>query len=99
MAQPQQHKTNNIDTSVVLHDFLGMKPSDTASPDLRLSEAASSAAAAARGGGAPFSSTSDIASGEWTPPPTISFNLKKSSFFCSDCEKKGYSFRDITSCP
>ncbi|XP_057434538.1 protein TIFY 8 isoform X2 [Lotus japonicus] len=63
MAQPQQHNNDSSlsQQHLVLHDFLGMKPSD-ASPDVRLSEvtlAAAASSAAARG---PFSSTSDTAS-------------------------------------
>jgi len=66
MAQPHNGNTSNtVNQALVLHDFLGMKPT-TDSPkttDVRLSEPSASASSA--GGRGPFSATSDIASGEY----------------------------------
>jgi hypothetical protein len=64
MAQPHHHHHNNDNNSVVLHDFLGMKPAHNPpkTADVRLSETSSAAARA------PFSATSDIASGEFKIP-------------------------------
>lgn len=81
MAQPQQHNNDSSlsQQHLVLHDFLGMKPSD-ASPDVRLSEvtlAAAASSAAARG---PFSSTSDTASGEWNSETPFASTFKISAF-------------------
>ncbi|ESW09065.1 hypothetical protein PHAVU_009G097300 [Phaseolus vulgaris] len=63
MAQPHNGNTSNtVNQALVLHDFLGMKPT-TDSPkttDVRLSEPSASASSA--GGRGPFSATSDIAS-------------------------------------
>lgn len=55
-----QHNNNNISgTQHFLHDFLGMKPTDT-STDVRLPDASASASSAGARG--PFSSTSETAS-------------------------------------
>ncbi|RHN58695.1 hypothetical protein MtrunA17_Chr4g0005121 [Medicago truncatula] len=57
-----QHNNNISGTQHFLHDFLGMKSTDT-STDVRLPEASVSASSAdARG---PFSSTSETASGKY----------------------------------
>ncbi|XP_039687823.1 protein TIFY 8 isoform X2 [Medicago truncatula] len=59
-SQSQNNNNNNISgTQHFLHDFLGMKPTDT-SIDVRLPEASASASSAGARG--PFSSTSETAS-------------------------------------
>jgi len=65
MAQPHNGNTSNtLNHTLVLHDFLGMKPAADSpkTTDVRLSEPSASASSA--GGRGPFSATSDIASGE-----------------------------------
>ncbi|QCE16196.1 hypothetical protein DEO72_LG11g3209 [Vigna unguiculata] len=63
MAQPHNGNTSNtLNHTLVLHDFLGMKPAADSpkTTDVRLSEPSASASSA--GGRGPFSATSDIAS-------------------------------------
>ncbi|BAT78214.1 hypothetical protein LR48_Vigan04g213500 [Vigna angularis] len=63
MAQPHNGNTSNtVNQTLVLHDFLGMKPAADSpkTTDVRLSEPSASASSA--GGRGPFSATSDIAS-------------------------------------
>ena len=92
MAQAQQHHNNNNGgnnsnsassqqqqqlVKPVLHDFLGMKPSD-----VRLPEPSPSSSSGAGGGArGPFSTASDIASGESLPlqPPHLLSTLKMQS--------------------
>lgn len=70
--------SQQLEAKPVFHDFLGMKPTDSLvvlapkTTDARLSEASPSSASvsvAASSGGprGPFSTTSDIGSGEWVP--------------------------------